>query len=782
MACAGACLLPAAVAGAEELTAASQDWVARDQLTESQLTDLEPYCHGTYVEPEYGFSDYRVEENSTLLKAMADRVTADPESNIELWGNVELQQGTWWLRADKATLDRRSNVANIDGHITGRSSGLAMHGSAASYDLNSADFTLEDSSYLLYDRHARGEADSLSSIGTQKVIIQYGSFTTCSPDSRAWSLVASEIVLDRDKGEGNAKHMRLEVLDVPVLYFPYLAFPIDDRRRSGFLFPTIGTSNTGRGLSFGVPYYFNLAPDFDATYSPRYIHGRGLLNEVEGRWLTENSYSELRLGYLHHDSEFLKEFPDENNGNRWALDFQNSYRIAEGWRSSIDYNAVGDNEYLNDLNRTLEIEETSHIKRLWDVNYGGETLTFRSRVSGYQTIDDGVAESDYPYYQLPQLTLDWNDSSEWFNYGVNSEYTYFWRENENLSGLKRTNGSRWRTQPDLELDLSPVWGYFKPGIRLDHTDYLLEDEPEGNDSHVGRTVPFYRVDSGLYFDRHAEMFGHDYNQTLEPRLFYVYSDYTEQSDIPDFDSSVPTFSYSRLFQEDRFVGGDRVGDNNRLSAGITTRFNDMETGVEVFRASLGQIFYYGKGDVDLSGSGEVNESESSYAGEMLWRPNQNMDIKVSGLWDPQESKTEKGTSTLSFHDPEYRKLLNLSHRYSVTDSDPDDHIEQTDVSTLFPVSDSVSLLGRWLFDLRRHRTIGTLAGVEYSDCCWRMQLVARSFLEDEDNNESRLDHGIFLRFQLRGLGGLGTGDESALSSGLKNYSARESYRDERYQW
>ncbi|WP_033416107.1 LPS-assembly protein LptD [Hahella ganghwensis] len=783
-ACAGICLLPVGVAGAEELvvTAASQDWVAREQLSGAHLTNLEPYCDGTYVAPAYGFEGYRVEENSTLLKAMADKASAKPESTIELWGNVELQQGEWWLEADKATLDRQTNKAWIEGNITGRAPGLAVHGTSASYNLDTADFSLENSSYVLHDRHARGEADGLSSSGTQEVVIQTGSFTTCAPDSRAWSLIASEIVLDREKGEGNAKHMRLRILDVPVMYFPYLAFPIDDRRRSGFLFPTLETSNTGRGISLGVPYYFNLAPDYDATYSPRYIHGRGLLNEVEGRWLTKDSYSELRLGYLYHDSEFLKEFPDENNGNRWALDFENRYRIADGWRSTIDYNAVGDNEYLNDLNRTLEIAETSHIKRSWDVNYGGETLSFRSRVSGYQTIDDGIAERDYPYYQLPQLTLDWNDRSEWFNYGVESEYTYFWRDNENITGIRRTNGSRWRTQPDIELDLSPVWGYFKPGIRLDHTDYLLEDEPEGNDSHISRTVPFYRIDSGLYFDRTVQMFDHDYNQSLEPRLFYVYSPESEQDDVPDFDTSVPTFSYSRLFKEDRFVGGDRVGDNNRLSAGVTTRFNDMDSGIEVFRASIGQIFYYEDGEVDLNGSGGVTESESPYAGELLWRPNQNTDIKISGLWDAQESRTEKGTSTLSFHDAEYSKLLNLSHRYSITSNNPNDHIEQTDISTLFPVTDSVSLLGRWLFDLRRHRTIGTLAGVEYSDCCWRVQLVARSYLEDEDNEESRLDHGIFLRFQLRGLGGLGTGDESALSTGLKNYNARENYRDERYQW
>ncbi len=774
--------LPVCAETLEGQSAADLDWVMRENLTDEQAEKVELFCVGNYVEPDYGFKDTSLESNSTLLRAMAEQASADEDNTITLNGKVELQQGPWWLQADHATLDQTTNIVDIQGNIVGRAPGMVMRGSSSSYNLDTANFSMEDSSYLFHDRHARGAADSLASTNTQEMLILNGTYTTCSPDSRAWSVAASEIHLDREKGEGRATHMRLQIMDVPVLYIPYLIFPIDDRRRSGFLYPTIETSNTGRGLSFSLPYYFNLAPDYDATYVPQYIHGRGLLNELEGRWLTERSYSELRLGYLYHDSEFLKEFPDEDNGNRWALDFENRFKIADRWNSTIDYNAVGDNEYLNDLNRTLEIQETSHIVRRWDVKYADESLQFRSRVSGYQTIKDSIAERSYPYYQLPQLTLDWQDSSEWFNYDLNTEATYFWRDNENITGIRKSNGGRWRTQPDLELDLSPVWGFFKPGIRLDHTDYVLEDQPDTTENHISRTVPFYRLDTGLYFDRSVDMFEHSFNQSLEPRLFYVYSSANDQSKIPDFDTSVPSFSFSRLYKEDRFVGGDRVGDNNRLTAGLTSRLNDQESGREVLRASIGQLFYFDEGEVTLGSTGGITESESPYAGEFLWRPNQNMDIKVSGLWDGQESRTEKGASTLSFHDPEYRKLLNLSHRYDITPASPVNHIEQTDISTLFPVTDSISLLGRWLFDLRQHRTIGTIAGVEYSDCCWRVQLAARSFLEDEDNEESRMDHGVFLRFQLRGLGGVNSGDDTALALGIKNYDTRELYRDERYQW
>ncbi|WLQ13897.1 LPS-assembly protein LptD [Hahella aquimaris] len=762
-------------------SAAMLDWRMREFLTPQQMMTLEPQCRGTYVEPEYGFvnapSTPSTSDNEAL-RARSDTLISPSESAMRLQGNVKAQQGAWWLEADQVELDRQTNVVDLQGLKAARAPGLLLHGETARYNLDSKDFSLSDASYLIHQRHARGDAERISSADAQLVRIEDGSYTTCDPMHNDWSIAASEIILDREQGEGTAKHMTLRVKDVPVMYFPYLRFPIDDRRKSGFLYPTIGTSNTGRGMSFGIPYYFNLAPDYDATYSPLYMHGRGLLSELEGRWLTEDTYSEMRLGYIAHDSEFSKENPNES-GRRWALDFTNRYDVSKNWRSTIDYNVVSDKDYLNDLNRTLEIQQETHIKRSWDVAYLGGGYSFKSHVQGYQTVDDDIVDNDRPYMLLPQLSFGWGRDFDPVAFGLESEFTYFWRDDENLDPARdqQVVGARWRTQPSLKLPLSTTWGYLTPKLRLDHTDYQLEQRATGLDESISRTVPFYSLDAGMYFDRTLTLFGDEYNQSLEPRLFYVYSPEQDQDDIPDFDTSVATFSYSQLYKEDRFVGGDRVGDNNRLTLGVTSRFNDRATGAERLRASVGQIFYYEDQQVGLGTEGLSDESESPWAGELVWRPNDRFDFKVEGLWDWQERQTEKGATTLAFHDPEYRKLLNLSHRYTHND------LEQTDVSVLFPVTDSVSVLGRWFFDLVNHRTIGTMAGVEYNDCCWRFQVIARSFLKDADDTEnSELDHGVFLRFQLRGLGNIGSRFEDVMAKEMRNFNERETYRTERYQW
>jgi len=758
--------------------------VPRAALTEQQLSRIQPYCDGDYVEPNYGFLDFESYDLG-ILKAESNDAHLDEQDTIQLRGGVQVQQGPWWMEADSVDVDKLANSAEIRGNIKARVPGMLLRGESAEYDLETSEFSLNIASYLLHDRHARGQSGKITSQANEQITIHGGGFTTCSPFSNDWQIKAADIFLDRQAGEGVARHMRLEVKDIPVFYLPYLKFPIDDRRRSGFFYPTISNSSAGSGLDIGIPYYFNLAENYDLTYAPRYIHGRGLLSEAEGRWLTERSYTELRLGLIFRDSEYLKDVPFEDRGDRWALDITNESNFGANWTSELDYNVVSDNDYLDDLNRTLEIQKESHIKRFWNVAYKTGQLRFNSRVLGYQTIDDDIAEEDQPYSLLPQLDVDWTQQLAGLDVKLQSEFSYFWRNNDGLDIDERTKGSRWRTQPELALNLQSTWGFFKPGIRIDHTDYLLQDQPESSQHHISRTVPFFRIDSGIFLDRETRIFDVGLVQSLEPRVFYLYSPEIQQDDVPVFDSSVPRFDYSRLFAEDRFTGGDRVGDNHQITVGLQTRLRQQSSGLEVFRAGIGQIFYLEPGDVFLSSSesdtdGQITEKESPYAADVLWKPNPRVDVRLTGVWDPQQSQTESGASSFSFHSEDYRKILNLGHRYR---NDIADSLEQSDISVLFPVSPTVNIFGRWLFDLQDKRTIGTLAGIEYSTCCWRVQLLSNGILEDRDGMASELEHGFFLRFQLRGLGGIGTGDvDSALDNAIRNMGERRRYREENFAW
>ncbi|RMF14361.1 MAG: LPS-assembly protein LptD [Gammaproteobacteria bacterium] len=742
-------------------------WGGEQTQNEAAWLDWQPdaaqACGGVYRAPEI---------ESTGLEPGQARVRANsaqgsPDTRLTLTGDVQAWQDDWFLQAPLLVYDRPAGKGFAPDGLVARSAGVVVKGETAEYGLESGTLEMAGASYLLHATHMRGAADSVISPTANLLVLEQGRLTTCAPPDNDWQLVASRIELDREAGEGRARHVRLEVKDVPVLYVPWLAFPLDDKRRSGWLYPSFGTSNTGRGMYLAAPYYLNLAPNYDATLYPQYIHGRGLFTEVESRWLGRSASLNGRLGWISHDSEYAGTQAD-GEGRRWGADLEGDWRWADGWSSHLDLNAVSDDDYLSDLNRNLAIVNSDYLARSVDARGSGENWTLKTEFKGFQTVDDSISLSSRPYMTLPRVDGDYTWSlDDATTVKLAGQYVNFWRDNEGLSGSSAVVGQRLRWQPRVTRRYSETWGYFESGFKLDHTDYLLDDQTDGMAAHQSRTVPFVILDGGLYFDRPVEVAGLALNQSLEPRLFYVYSPYRAQSDLPDFDTSVSSFSYSQLFREDRFSGGDRVGDNNRLTLGLTTRFTREDTGTELLRASLGQILYIEDQDVDLSGSGTTSQSTSSWAGELVWTPNTRTDIKVEGQWDPYDGRTEKGATSVSWHDEDYARILNLSHRYL------QDDLEQTDVSFVHPLTRDVSLIGRWLFELTNHRTIGTLAGLEYTDCCWRLQLVYQRYLKDSsDTVNSELDNAVLLRIELRGLGGMGDRFSAALDKQIKHFATR----------
>lgn len=771
---------------------AELDWVPRSSFDKPLRDSIEPYCGGAYLIPPYGF-DMSADlvpgsEQSViagLVKAQAGEVSAERKSFVTLSDGVEIQQGDWWIQADRAKMDRLQNVLTVEEGMLARGPRVGFSGGFMTYNFKSSLIEVTDADYVLYERHARGSASTLRSEGSDVIYATDSSYTTCSPGNTSWSLLARSLELNRLNGEGIARNATLRVGDVPVLYLPYFAFPLDNSRRSGFLFPFIGSSNAGSGVSIGVPYYFNFAPNYDLTYTPQYINGRGLLSEAEGRYMDPRSEASLRAGYISNDIAYSESNPNKDTARRYGIDYEQYYLIDEQWYGLLDYNLVSDNSYINDLNRSLQINNETHLKRTIDVKYAGEDVELRTRFLGYQTVDATIQREDRPYLLLPQIYLNYDVDEALFRYQITSEYSYFWRRDNLIEDpVQRVKGSRWRTTPALSFPISRTWGYITPKLKLDHTDYMLQDRLPGEEEHVSRTVPSVSIDTGVYLDRKLELFERLYNQSLEPRLFYVASGQSNQQDIPNFDTSVATFSFSQLYNDDRFYGGDRVGDNNRLTVGFTTRFNEYISGWERLKLSIGQIFHFSDRNVgfrDAEGNelspntefdGISEDSKSALAGELIWRPNARLDIKVDGLWDPDEGRTEIGGTSVAYHDEDYRTIANLTHRYGI------DNLEQTDLSTILPVTDTTSFIGRWLYDLNSRRTLATVYGVEYTDCCWRVQALIRSILEDDNE----IDHGFILRFELRGLGQIGSSLAFALEDEIPNFGARDNYRQTRYNW
>lgn len=729
-------------------SAAEIDWQPWEELPSSLQQSVPDYCGGTYRPPRLDDGESRDPDSDQAdepidITSRSARYRLD--DFLELEGDVRVRQGTLRARSDEAGYNQASGELDLRGGVVSRGEGFLLTGEQARADSRGDRLELNTATFLLHEAHMRGEATRIRRTGEESMRISQGVMTTCQPDRNDWSIAAGRVDLDQDSGFGTARHVRMRIKDVPVLYLPWISFPLDERRKTGFLYPSFGTSNAGSGFFAATPYYLNLAPHYDLTYTPQYIHGRGYFSEMEARYLSPLGQSDLQLGFIDSDNEYADDEPG-NSSKRWGLDFTNQSDFGNNWRGTIDYAAISDDDYASDLNRTLDIQQSTHLRRQGELRYGDSGFNFSAALRGFQTIDPEIPEASRPYNQLPRLRLEAGE--QWGNWYAlkDSEYNYFWRDNEDLGGLDAAVGHRLRTTPEVGWELSGLPGFLRSSVMLDHTQYDLEDVQR--DERFSRSVPFVEADAGLFFDRFFTLGGHFYNQTLEPRLYYVYSPEREQADIPLFDSSLTSFNFSQLFARDRFTGGDRVGDNNRLTAALTTRFYDMDRGIERARLSLGRIQRFDDENVALpNGRGRSSGDSSPLAGELRLQPLDNLSLRSSGQWDEQESETLRGTSQIRFHSSDFRYLANAGHTYDASTG-----LEQADVSTVFPVDEQTSLIGRWIYDVDNEETAGTLAGVEYTSCCWNLQLVAQRYLTRDEG----LDTRILFQIQLRGLGGGGS--------------------------
>lgn len=716
-------------------------------------------------------SDHAKREGELTL--FADEVTYLENRQLQLSGRVEMQAGQFHATSEHADLNQAAQQAELKGDIRIRGPQILIEGEQAHIDMQSQIMRVDDVHFLNPATGMRGSAASLQREQTRRLAIHEGYFTTCEGEQPDWSIAASDIELDNDSGFGTAKHARFEVLGTPVLYVPWFTFPIDERRKTGFLYPSLGSANTGSGIQISTPYYFNLAPDLDATLTPSHINERGWHTGLEFRHLSTMVSSQVVAGYLEADDFYRQEQQAQGFGRpeaeRWGLSLAQQYNYNEtptGWQADLEYRAVSDNDYLDDLNLGLYTGQNDALNRELHWLWAEPQWRLHTKLQQIRQLDDTLTPEQRNYQRLPEI--DFAAANQWGHWlGTwHSQYVYFYRDNSALSGQDASIGSRLRHQPSLSYPIDYGWASLQPRITLDHTDYLLQDYPP-EDNHQSRTLLSYELDSRLYLGNTHRAWSRDLHHSLEPRLYYVYRDAKTQDHLPNFDTTVPGFNYARLFEASRFSGGDRVGDMNRLSIGVQSHWYDQSSGRELAQFNLGQMLHFEDREVTLTTAGldafgGQTSSSSFYASELLLRPTDRLSLTLAGLWDDTAHRTHEGWTQVGYRSADHRSVLNLSHRYRAED------LEQSDVSFITPLSNTISLLGKWRFDLQAHRTLGTLAGMEYQSCCWRVQVFAQSYLDDD----SQIKRSVQLRFHLKGLGGFGANTES-LDQQIPGYQARE---------
>ncbi len=683
---------------------------------------------------------------------------ADPNAIDIITGNVEIdlngpatfndrlvmRQGNRELGADSARYDRDSGEISATGNIEFRDPVTWVKGNAARYNATTGLFSIESAVYELYTVPARGTADRIALEESRQLSLTKVTYTTCAAGKDDWLLHASSISIDQDTGTGTARNARLEFKGVPILYAPYLTYPIDNRRKSGLLLPDVGNSDQ-RGIEFALPYYFNLAPNYDATLTPHYMSRRGLQAKGEFRYLYGGTSGEINGEFLPND--------DVTDENRGLVSWFNQSQLPAGWRGTVDATDVSDTTYYEDLSSGLAMTSQTHVRRRLDLEMFDETWYARLRLEGYETLDEAIVPEDEPYRMVPQLTMagSWPDALLGLEPGITSEITYFDRS-IGVTGLR----THFLPEVTLPLELGPI--LVEPAIGFDYTFYNLQDVAPGEEDSPSRSVPLYSVDLRTVLER-VWGNGGKWLQTIEPRAQFVHIPFEDQSTLPVFDTIEPDFNLVQLFRRKRYVGLDRLSDTDQLNLGITTRMIRSEDGSQFLTATIGETQYFSSRDVVLPGEPPNEDSSSDYIAELGMNVNDQWNVDLGYQRDSDARVTRLAEARVLYRRDDYR-ILNLSYRFRR------DSIREIDVAGAWPLADRWSIVGRYDYSLMDNQALERFVGLEYSTCCWGVRLVTRRYLTSRDGDS---DSSVTLQLLLKGFGSAGSPAERLLDRGILGF-------------
>jgi len=783
------------------LTTHPLDWIPRVSMTTKQLENVPENCCGAFIDPAADLADSTADPAvaETLFRANTG-LQQLTQNLITIEGDVVVQQGYRTVINDLVTsIDRDANTILMEGNIEFREPGMLLRGNSAFIDNNDNANRVDNAQYVLHNYGAHGQAQSIVySSDSSLVSIENGEFSRCEPGSDFWKLQADNIILDQKVNRGYAKNASLRLGGFPIFYYPFtLPFPLGDARSSGLLAPSTGSTRSG-GFDFELPYYFNLAPHYDATLSPRLISDRGMLAGAEFRYLANWSMNTLNMSGLSGDKLYdaaTANVPGSDSPpveDRWFIGFEHMGSLGRNWTTFIDYNAVSDEDYFYDLGSSgLNLISRTHLNRQGTLNFNSEYLRAGLNVQRIQIIDPLIStvHLSRPYDRLPQFHFQ-SDANlpAGFRVSIRGEITSFDRDLNDalltpsqIANGALVNGERINLKPEISWSLeNPGW-FVRTGAKYKHVEYSLEkhaiDSPKDPDLGIG----IYSLDAGLVFERSMAR-GGGWSQTLEPRVYYLYSEYEDQSMLPLFDTSELNFNFKQLFRDDRFSGGDRIGDSDQVTFALTSRILNS-TGKETARISIGQTQYFEDRLVALSNPLQSwvpryspLTTKSALASEIAFNFGEKLQFNTDIQWNEDTQELDEGSFQLRYQ-RDNNHLLNVAYRYRTLVSSPsfslpvgiDPRIKQTDISGIWPVNANWKLLARWNYDHSNSRNLESFVGVEWSNCCATIRLIGREWVDEDElflpNIES--NRGIFVQFALKGLGNLtGGGLSSLLSDGI----------------
>lgn len=677
---------------------------------------------------------------SPLTRARADRLERLDDHTVGLFGNVELQEGDERLLADEIIYDELTTEVEARGDVTLENLDGDQFKTPQLYlHLDKFVGYTAPGTYKLGRNEARGDAGRMTFDGKEKFYMEDLRYTTCPEGNDDWFFSLGSLELDKSRNIGTARNAVIKLKGKPIFYWPWVRFPISDERQTGFLMPDLGSSDK-HGSEIAIPFYWNIAPNYDATIIPQILSDRGLQTNGEFRYLGQSLDGIFRTELLPDDDVF--------EDDRYAFHYRHYQTFGPAWRTDIRYAKVSDNDYLDDFGDNLAIASLTHLPQEADAEYRGKLWNFRARALSFQTVDETIAIDDRPYDRVPQLQLSARPvrASGTLSPEFESELVNFQRDDS-------LTGRRLNLQAGVSWPFRKSYGFIKPKISAKHIGYDL-DLSNTEDNKPDVTVPIFSLDSGLFFERDMRFRQRGYVQTLEPRLFYLHVPVEEQDDLPDFDTSLPTLRFANLFRENRFVGGDRVGDTNHLTVALTTRVIGADDGAERLRFSIGQIYFFDDREVNLP-AGIDTRNTSDFVAELNARIAERWFTRTTLLWDT-DRKTNRESNVFIQYQPAKDKIVNIGHQFKKGE------FEQLDVSAFWPIGRRWTVQASTSYSLRDERNLESYVGFGYRSCCWAFRVSGRRRIAADDEQINK----VLLQLEFTGFAEFGKVPDSPLEQSI----------------
>lgn len=748
--------------------------------------------------PSYDRPLVKGDTNDLPVTINADHAKGNYPDDAVFTGNVDINQGNSRLQADEVQLHQKqpegqpAPVRTVDalGNVHYDDNQVILKGPKAWSNLNTKDTNVWEGDYQMVGRQGRGKADLMKQRGENRyTILENGTFTSCLPGSNTWSVVGSEVIHDREEEVAEIWNARFKIGPVPVFYSPYLQLPVGDKRRSGFLIPNAQYS-TKNYFEFTLPYYWNIAPNMDATITPHYMHKRGgVMWENEFRYLTKAGAGLMELDYLPSDKVYSDEHPDDDNSRRWLFYWRHAGVLDQVWRFNVDYTKVSDPNYFNDFSSKYGSSTDGYATQKFSVGYAVQNFDATVSTKQFQVFD---RENSNSYSAEPQLDVNYyqNDVGP-FDTHIYGQAVRFVNTNSDL--LKAT---RLHLEPTINLPLSNGWGSLNTEAKLLATHYQQENTEYYNNRYktdykdsVNRVMPQFKVDGKMVFERDMD-WAAGYTQTLEPRAQYLYVPYRDQSHINNFDSSLLQSDYGGLFRDRTYGGLDRIASANQVTTGLTTRVYD-ESAIERFNVSVGQIYYFTEsrtGDDTTTWQNDDKTGSLVWAGDTYLRLTDRWGLRGGIQYDTRLDNVSTSSTALEYRRDQDR-LVQLSYRYASpeyiqatlpsyysTNEQYKNGISQVGGVASWPIVDRWSVVGAYYFDTNTHKPADQMLGIQYNSCCYAIRFGYERKLNGWDS-EGQRDHAVYdnvigFNIELRGLSSnYGLGTQQMLRSNILPYQS-----------